>query len=148
MEIILWIGGILFALCIIGSLFNSQCDICETTFNDKSKKYKTKIEGKTLTICARCNRKLAAKKSDVKFDKYFNKNSGNGRPVTSQSRAISSKTKKAVWQRDMGKCAVCGSNEKLEYDHIIPVSKGGSNTMRNVQLLCERCNRSKSNKIQ
>lgn len=48
-----------------------------------------------------------------------------------------------VWQRDQGKCIKCGSAEKLEFDHIIPVIKGGSNTERNVQLLCEQCNRTK-----
>lgn len=48
-----------------------------------------------------------------------------------------------VWQRDFGKCVKCGSVEKLEFDHIIPVIKGGSNTERNIQLLCESCNRSK-----
>lgn len=53
----------------------------------------------------------------------------------------------AVWRRDGGKCARCGSREKLEYDHIIPVSKGGSNTVRNVELLCESCNRKKKNNI-
>lgn len=53
-----------------------------------------------------------------------------------------------VWRRDDGKCVTCGSREKLEYDHIIPISKGGSNTTRNIELLCEKCNRSKSDKIQ
>ncbi len=53
----------------------------------------------------------------------------------------------AVWRRDEGKCVKCGSKENLEFDHIIPVSKGGSNTERNIQLLCERCNREKYNKI-
>jgi len=54
----------------------------------------------------------------------------------------------AVWRRDEGKCAHCGSREKLEYDHIVPISKGGSNTVRNIELLCEKCNREKSNNIQ
>ena len=53
-----------------------------------------------------------------------------------------------VWRRDQGKCAGCGSREKLEYDHIVPVSRGGSNTARNVELLCEVCNRSKGDRIQ
>lgn len=48
-----------------------------------------------------------------------------------------------VWQRDQGRCVKWGSNERLEFDHIIPVTKGGGSTERNVQLLCERCNREK-----
>lgn len=55
--------------------------------------------------------------------------------------------KVSVWRRDGGCCVRCGSREKLEYDHVIPVSKGGSNTIRNIELLCESCNRAKSAKI-
>ncbi len=64
-----------------------------------------------------------------------------------RSRNISEQVKDAVWRRDEGKCVQCGSNENLEFDHIIPHSKGGANTKRNVQLLCETCNRKKSDKI-
>ena len=35
----------------------------------------------------------------------------------------------------------------LEIDHIIPVSKGGKTTPDNLQVLCSKCNRRKSNKI-
>ncbi len=63
-------------------------------------------------------------------------------------RYIPSVVKLAVWRRDHGKCVECGSKENLEYDHIIPVSKGGANTERNIQLLCEKCNRKKSANIQ
>ena len=52
-----------------------------------------------------------------------------------------------TWQRDEGKCVKCGNKEKLEFDHIIPVAEGGSSTERNIQLLCENCNRSKGKKI-
>jgi len=52
-----------------------------------------------------------------------------------------------VWQRDGGRCVACGSSEKLEFDHIIAIANGGSNTVRNIQLLCERCNRSKGKRI-
>lgn len=52
-----------------------------------------------------------------------------------------------VWQRDAGQCVRCGSREKLEFDHIIPVADGGSSTERNVQLLCEPCNRSKGRSV-
>lgn len=53
----------------------------------------------------------------------------------------------AVWRRDDGKCARCGSRENLEYDHIVPISIGGSNTARNIELLCEKCNRAKGNHV-
>ncbi len=52
-----------------------------------------------------------------------------------------------VWQRDQGRCVRCGSAEKLEFDHIIPIAKGGSSTERNIQLLCESCNRAKGSSI-
>ena len=67
---------------------------------------------------------------------------------SAQDRYVPSNVKIAVWRRDEGKCAKCASQEKLEYDHIIPVSKGGSNTERNIQLLCEKCNRLKSANIE
>lgn len=60
---------------------------------------------------------------------------------------ISHEVKNQVWNRDGGKCVECGSREKLEFDHIIPFSKNGSSTYRNIQLLCESCNRKKSNRI-
>lgn len=62
-------------------------------------------------------------------------------------KAIPQDIQDKVWNRDGGKCVACGSNESLEFDHIIPFSKGGANTYRNLQLLCERCNRQKSNNI-
>jgi len=62
-----------------------------------------------------------------------------------QSRNISSTTKKIVFARDGGVCKCCGSSINLEYDHIIPYSCGGSSDRSNIQLLCLKCNRSKSN---
>ncbi len=62
-------------------------------------------------------------------------------------KPIPDKVKMYVWQRDQGRCVECGSKERLEYDHIIPLSRGGSNTDRNLQLLCERCNRRKGASI-
>jgi len=62
----------------------------------------------------------------------------------SRPRYIPSSVRLAVWRRDMGRCVECGSQERLEYDHIIPLAKGGSSTERNIQLLCEACNRAKA----
>lgn len=61
-----------------------------------------------------------------------------------QRQPIPKEVQREVWQRDQGKCIECGSKENLEFDHIIPVVRGGGNTARNLQLLCEKCNRRKT----
>lgn len=53
----------------------------------------------------------------------------------------------AVFTRDGGKCVYCGSTKNLQIDHIIPFSKGGSDALENLQILCQKCNIEKSNKI-
>ena len=49
----------------------------------------------------------------------------------------------AVFQRDGGRCAECGSSFDLQYDHVIPVALGGATTLANLQLLCSACNQRK-----
>jgi 5-methylcytosine-specific restriction endonuclease McrA len=82
-------------------------------------------------------------KEKRKFERLKFKHEG----TKNKRERISEDVKMFVWRRDQGKCVECGGQEKLEFDHIIPVSKGGSNTARNLQLLCENCNRTKSDKI-
>jgi hypothetical protein len=81
---------------------------------------------------------------DLEITKYPKAAISDIKPI---GRIIAKQVKDSVWNRDNGKCRECGSNEKLEFDHIIPFSKGGSNTYRNIQLLCEPCNRKKFNQI-
>jgi 5-methylcytosine-specific restriction endonuclease McrA len=64
-----------------------------------------------------------------------------------ESCHIPQEVKIAVWQRDQGRCVQCGDNSYLEFDHIIPFSKGGASTVGNVQLLCRRCNLGKGDRI-
>ncbi len=75
----------------------------------------------------------------------------NTEQITSRVRNVSLSTRANVFERDNYTCQMCGrtisDGVKLEIDHIIPVSKGGSDNMSNLQTLCFDCNRGKSNKI-
>lgn len=66
-----------------------------------------------------------------------------GAPGERNSRAIPQDVKIAVTVRDRGKCVQCDATEDLHFDHKIPWSRGGANTISNIQLLCGPCNRRK-----
>jgi hypothetical protein len=63
------------------------------------------------------------------------------------TRHISRDVRQRVWQQYGGRCADCGATQYLEFDHIVPRAKGGSNAEANVQLLCRGCNSRKSDSI-
>ena len=50
---------------------------------------------------------------------------------------------KEIFERDKV-CVYCGSNIKLELDHVISLDKGGTCLSNNIVLACAKCNRSKS----
>lgn len=63
-------------------------------------------------------------------------------------RAFGKDAKKRKYKEQQGICPICGKHFELkdmEGDHIIPWSKGGKTEYSNLQMLCLRCNREKSN---
>lgn len=52
-----------------------------------------------------------------------------------------------IFKRDNFTCKKCGSQEFLELDHIIPISKGGKEKESNYQTLCKKCNVRKKDKL-
>lgn len=62
--------------------------------------------------------------------------------------------KKAVFHRDKGRCVFCNTDLTnlintltiKNFDHIVPLDLFGANDPCNIQLSCEKCNKSKSNK--
>lgn len=70
-----------------------------------------------------------------------------------QRTLMTKKLREFIKNRDNFTCCNCGNsthvepNLLLEIDHIIPVAKGGCTVEENLQTLCWKCNRSKSDKI-
>ncbi|MFF0635097.1 HNH endonuclease [Nocardia sp. NPDC004151] len=64
-------------------------------------------------------------------------------PGRRDTRSVPPDVKAVVWQRDGGRCVECGDTHYLEFDHIIPISRGGATSPANLQILCRACNRTK-----
>lgn len=70
-----------------------------------------------------------------------------------QRTLMTKKLREFIKNRDNFTCCLCGNsthvepNLLLEIDHIIPVAKGGQTVEDNLQTLCWKCNRAKSDKI-
>jgi 5-methylcytosine-specific restriction enzyme A len=68
-----------------------------------------------------------------------------------------------VWTRDNGQCQHCGKKwpghnpdgghwmsrgHVIHIDHVVPLARGGTNAMDNIQLLCSRCNLRKGDRLE
>ncbi len=61
----------------------------------------------------------------------------------SETGAVPAHVKRAVWSRAGGRCEWrlesgerCGCTARLEFDHVVPLARGGPSTIENVRLTC------------
>lgn len=90
----------------------------------------------------RDRQRRAAQKLD-RAHMLLNVEEGRAPRARGRREPIPREVRRAVFERDGGKCAHCGSHFDLQYDHVIPVALGGATTAANLQLLCGDCNREK-----
>jgi hypothetical protein len=90
----------------------------------------------------RDRQRRAAQKLD-RAHMLLNVEEGRAPRARGRREPIPREVRRAVFERDGGKCAHCGSHFDLQYDHVIPVALGGATTIANLQLLCGDCNREK-----
>jgi 5-methylcytosine-specific restriction endonuclease McrA len=68
-----------------------------------------------------------------------------------RGRFVLTYVKMRVARRDENTCQICGKHlmdNQIEFDHIIPVSKGGSSEEHNIRVTCFKCNRDKRDSVQ
>ena len=72
-----------------------------------------------------------------------------GHRKPNMSNAVSQYARKDLYETQQRRCNGCGNTyqeKDLTVDHIVPVSKGGTNDIANLQLLCHNCNSIKGNR--
>jgi hypothetical protein len=69
-------------------------------------------------------------------------------------RCVPARVRRAVYRRDAGRCVhagedgrPCGSTNRIEFDHIVPVARGGRTTVANLRLLCRAHNRHEAERV-
>lgn len=154
----------------------AQCKKWREKNKEKAKLYSRKYKNKNSENLKEMNKEYR-KRNKNKLKKYFQeygkinrkkitnktkrwiKNNPEAWRVISENRRAREKNADGFHKdTDIGrikilqkyKCAICriSINKKYTIDHIIPLSKGGSNWPKNIQLVCKSCNSRKGAKIQ
>jgi 5-methylcytosine-specific restriction endonuclease McrA len=101
---------------------NDKCVECQ---NERSRRWRVTKSGRASTVVIAANRRARKRGADGSYTRH-------------------DVAKIAAAQK--GRCAVCKKRAKLTIDHIVPLSKGGSNWPSNLQMTCMSCNCRKNDK--
>lgn len=123
------------------TFYPHKCKWCEKVFSTTNQKNK---------CCSKeCSKKHANYLKNIRKDHRYKiaKNNGKYEDITLAK----------LYEKDKGICYLCGKHlilndaynrpEAPTIEHVIPISKGGTNTWNNVKLACRHCNNLKGTKI-
>lgn len=122
-----------------------RCGKCGKFF-PKVDFYKNK---KTLlgikSTCKHCHNSVSIASRDAENTKRLRRESEARRRARKAKSGgeISSDEMKAIEIAWGDVCLLCGSRDNLQWDHIVPLSKGGIHDISNLQRLCRKCNEMK-----
>jgi 5-methylcytosine-specific restriction endonuclease McrA len=138
-----------------------ECEVCKNEYVPRSPRAKTcsrKCSSKRWKLLNReksneHNRNSAKRcrlKDPERYRFYVKNRKHMIRESSGSTKTFSKQFTLKDWDEIMRmfeyKCAICGCNEKLTIDHIIPLSKGGEHNKKNIQPLCHSCNSRKKDK--
>lgn len=134
-------------MCRIG-----QNDRCKETGCEWNKQFGAHCHGekiKTMTFPTfeEFMRKEETKSINQKTIKISLKH--NPQPSTKRQLKVKNR-RRTIWEKENGICYICGKPIAFEIftiDHVIPVSKGGKNVLKNLKPTHKECNEIKGNKI-
>lgn len=87
------------------------------------------------------------RKREARFDRLRKIRAREEDLAGARRERIPDEVRAFVWERDEGRCVRCGAEDDLQFDHVIPVAKGGGVAAGNIQIMCGDCNRAKSDSI-
>jgi 5-methylcytosine-specific restriction endonuclease McrA len=94
---------------------------------------------------------LKARLEKTKFGKCEHPRTQRG---SKNARYVPSEVKRMVWERDGGRCSFigaggkrCDARESLDFDHVIPVARGGEATVANIRLCCREHNQYEAERV-
>lgn len=82
-----------------------------------------------------------------KLNGYYVTEDNNNNQKVCKRKSFGSETRKIIYRKSKGHCCLCGNfvdYEEYTIDHIIPLAKGGTNELNNLQCACKVCNNIKT----
>ena len=102
--------------------------------------------GDLAQVFERALKALIPQLEKQKFAATDRPHQGGGRP-SANPRHISAHVRRAVWERDQGRCTFvsdhghrCSAETDLEFDHVLEVARGGEATVAGIRLRCRAHN--------
>lgn len=127
---------------------SKKCEGASRSVAGKAERYAAYMK-RYLRLYAQRNREKHNARGREWARKNRDKRNANQRVRRSQGGGLGTwgRLRLDVFELHGERCLRCGSTERIEIDHVVPVALGGVNKIENLQPLCRTCNASKSDKV-